>query len=137
MPSAWRGHRSSVRIRSRRRPPLWKSWPRCSPKVNCKARFLKVESEHSSLAGCIGAASTGARTFTATSSQGLALMHELLHWAAGARLPIVMVNVNRALGPGWNLWNDQTDSLGAKRHRLDAGLLSFLPGGLRHGHTGL
>lgn len=75
------------------------------------ARFLKVESEHSALAALIGAASSGVRTFTATSSQGLALMHELLHWASGARLPIVMAEVNRALGPGWNIWTDQTDSL--------------------------
>ncbi len=76
-----------------------------------KARFLRVESEHSALAALIGASSTGARTFTATSSQGLALMHELLHWASGARLPIVMAEVNRALAPGWNIWADQTDSL--------------------------
>lgn len=75
------------------------------------ARFLRVESEHSALAALIGASSMGARTFTATSSQGLALMHELLHWASGARLPIVMAEVNRALAPGWNIWADQTDSL--------------------------
>lgn len=75
------------------------------------ARFLRVESEHSALAAVIGSASAGARSFTATSSQGLALMHELLHWAAGARLPIVMAEVNRALAPGWNIWADQTDSL--------------------------
>ena len=75
------------------------------------ARYLRVESEHSALAALIGASSAGARTFTATSSQGLALMHELLHWASGARLPIVMAEVNRALAPGWNIWADQTDSL--------------------------
>lgn len=75
------------------------------------ARFLRVESEHSALAALIGAASSGVRTFTATSSQGLALMHELLHWASGARLPIVMAQVNRAMAPGWNIWADQTDSL--------------------------
>jgi pyruvate/2-oxoacid:ferredoxin oxidoreductase alpha subunit len=75
------------------------------------ARFLRVESEHSAMAAVIGAASGGVRTFTATSSHGLALMHELLHWASGARLPIVMAEVNRALGPGWNIWMDQTDSL--------------------------
>ena len=75
------------------------------------ARFLKVESEHSALAALIGAASSGVRTFTATSSQGLALMHELLHWASGARLPIVMAEVNRAMAPGWNIWTEQTDSL--------------------------
>ena len=75
------------------------------------ARFLRVESEHSALAALIGAATTGVRAFTATSGQGLALMHELLHWASGARLPIVMAEVNRALAPGWNIWIDQTDSL--------------------------
>jgi len=76
-----------------------------------KARFLRMESEHSCLAALIGAQMMGVRTFTATSSQGLAYMHELLHWAAGARLPIVMAEVNRALAPGWNIWTDKTDSL--------------------------
>ena len=75
------------------------------------ARFICVESEHSAMAAVIGAASGGVRTFTATSSHGLALMHELLHWSSAARLPIVMAEVNRALGPGWNIWMDQTDSL--------------------------
>ncbi len=75
------------------------------------ARFIMVESEHSAMATCIGASAAGSRTFTATSSQGLALMHELLHWAAGARLPIVMANVNRALAAPWVLWPDQNDSL--------------------------
>ncbi len=76
-----------------------------------KARFIKVESEHSAMASCIGASAAGARAFTATSSHGLALMHEMLHWAAGGRHPIVMVNVNRAMGPPWTIWADQTDSL--------------------------
>jgi pyruvate ferredoxin oxidoreductase alpha subunit len=75
------------------------------------AKFIKVESEHSAMAALIGASSTGARTFTATSSNGLALMHEMLHWAAGARVPIVMADVNRALGPPWSVWSEQTDSL--------------------------
>ncbi|MFO7963940.1 MAG: transketolase C-terminal domain-containing protein [Desulfobacterales bacterium] len=75
------------------------------------ARFICVESEHSAMAAAIGAATGGVRTFTATSSQGLAYMHELLHWASAARLPIVMAEVNRALAPGWNIWTDQTDSL--------------------------
>lgn len=75
------------------------------------AKYIHVESEHSALATLIGAASAGVRTFTATSSQGLALMHELLHWTAGARLPVVMAEVNRALGAPWNVWNDQIDSL--------------------------
>ena len=85
------------------------------------ARFLRVESEHSALAALIGAASSGVRTFTATSSQGLALMHELLHWASGARLPIVMAQVNRAMAPGWNIWADQTDSLAQR----DTGWIQF------------
>lgn len=85
------------------------------------ARFLRVESEHSAMAALIGAASSGVRTFTATSSQGLALMHELLHWASGARLPIVMAQVNRALAPGWNIWADQTDSLAQR----DTGWIQF------------
>lgn len=76
-----------------------------------KAKFIKVESEHSAMAACIGASITGARAFTATSAQGLALMHELLHWAAGGRLPIVLANVNRAMAPGWSVWSDQNDSL--------------------------
>lgn len=75
------------------------------------AKFIKVESEHSAMACCIGAAATGARSFTATSSQGLALMHELLHWAAAARLPIVMANVNRAMAPPWSIYVDHNDSL--------------------------
>jgi pyruvate/2-oxoacid:ferredoxin oxidoreductase alpha subunit len=86
-----------------------------------QAKFVKVESEHSAMAACIGAAAAGVRTFTATSSQGLALMHELLHWASGARLPVVMANVNRSLGPPWNIWCDQTDSLSQR----DTGWLQF------------
>jgi len=75
------------------------------------AKFINVESEHSAMAATIAAASGGVRAFTASSSHGLAYMHELLHWASAARLPIVMAEVNRALGPGWNIWTDQTDSL--------------------------
>jgi len=74
------------------------------------AEYMRVESEHSAMAAVVAAASTGTRTFTATSSQGLALMHEALHWAAMSRVPVVMVDVNRALGPGWNLWADQSDA---------------------------
>ena len=73
--------------------------------------YICVESEHSAMSACIGASAAGARTFTATSSHGLLLMHEMLHWAALARLPIVMVNVNRAIGPGWTIWSDQNDSM--------------------------
>ena len=86
-----------------------------------RAEFIKVESEHSAMAACIGAAAAGSRAFTATSSQGLALMHEMLHWAANARLPVVMVNVNRAMAPPWTIWADQTDSLAQR----DTGWLQF------------
>lgn len=84
-------------------------------------KFLRVESEHSAMAALLGASTAGARTFTATSSQGLAYMHELLHWVSGARLPVVMVDVNRALAAPWNLWTDQTDSLSQR----DTGWLQF------------
>ncbi|MBI5118980.1 pyruvate ferredoxin oxidoreductase [Candidatus Poribacteria bacterium] len=86
-----------------------------------KAKFIKVESEHSAMACCIGASAAGSRAFTATSSQGLALMHELLHWAAGARTPVVLAEVNRALAPGWNIWADQSDALAQR----DTGWLQF------------
>ncbi|ASA78131.1 pyruvate ferredoxin oxidoreductase [Thermococcus sp. 5-4] len=83
--------------------------------------YVPVESEHSAMAACIGASATGARAFTATSAQGLALMHEMLHWASGARLPIVMVDVNRAMAPPWSVWDDQTDSLAQR----DTGWMQF------------
>jgi len=86
-----------------------------------KAEFIRVESEHSAMASCIGAEATGVRTFTATSSHGLLLMHEMLHWAALARLPIVMVNINRAIGPGWSIWSDCNDSIAQR----DTGWLQF------------
>jgi pyruvate/2-oxoacid:ferredoxin oxidoreductase alpha subunit len=86
-----------------------------------KAKFIKVESEHSALAACIGASIAGARAFTATSAQGLALMHELIHWAANGRMPIVMADVNRSMAPGWSIWTDQNDSLSQR----DTGWLQF------------
>jgi pyruvate/2-oxoacid:ferredoxin oxidoreductase alpha subunit len=69
------------------------------------------ESEHSVMAACIPASLAGVRVFTATASQGLMLMHELLHYAVGARAPIVMANVNRTIASPWAFWPDQTDSL--------------------------
>ena len=85
------------------------------------AKFIKVESEHSAMAACLGASIAGARTFTATSAQGLALMHELLHWASGGRLPVVMGNINRSMAPGWSIWADQNDSLSER----DTGWMQF------------
>ncbi|MEM3549995.1 MAG: transketolase C-terminal domain-containing protein [Candidatus Bathyarchaeia archaeon] len=85
------------------------------------AKYICAESEHSAMSACIGAAAAGVRTFTATSSHGLALMHEALHWASGARLPIVMVVVNRAMGAPWSIWSDFSDSLSQR----DTGWLQF------------
>lgn len=75
------------------------------------AEYIPVESEHSALAVCIAAASTGVRAFTATSANGLLYMNEQLHWAAGARLPIVMCVVNRGIGAPWTVWNDHQDAI--------------------------
>ena len=75
------------------------------------AQYIAVESEHSALAVCTSASMVGAKTFTATSSHGLAYMHEMLHWAAGARLPVVLACVNRAIGAPWSVLNDQQDSI--------------------------
>ncbi len=76
-----------------------------------EAQYIPVESEHSALSVCIAASSTGSRTFTATSANGLLYMHEQIHWAAGARLPIVMCVVNRGVGAPWTVWNDHQDSI--------------------------
>ncbi len=84
-------------------------------------QFLPVESEHSAMSACVGAAAVGARVCTATSSQGLELMHEILFIASGMRLPIVLYNANRALSAPINIWNDQQDSISAK----DAGWIQF------------
>ena len=75
------------------------------------AEVITPESEHSVMAACIPASLAGVRVFTATASQGLLLMHELLHYASGARAPIVMANVNRTPASPWAFWPDQTDSL--------------------------
>ncbi len=86
-----------------------------------KGEYICVESEHSAMSACIGASATGVRTFTATSSHGLLLMHEMLHWAALARLPVVMCNINRVIGPGWNIWADENDSISQR----DTGWIQF------------
>lgn len=76
-----------------------------------KGRVVLVESEHSAMGVCIGAALAGARTFSASSSNGLAYMTENIFSAGYYRLPTVMLAVNRTLGPPWNIWVDQGDSL--------------------------
>jgi pyruvate/2-oxoacid:ferredoxin oxidoreductase alpha subunit len=75
------------------------------------AEYINVESEHSAMAACVGASIGGARAFTATSAQGLLLMHEMLFWAGYGRLPIVMAVVTRGIAPPWNMWSDHTDAL--------------------------
>ncbi len=76
--------------------------------------FIPVESEHSAMSACIGASASGARVMSATSSQGLALMFEMLYIASGMRLPIVLTCVNRALSAPINIHNDHSDSMGAR-----------------------
>jgi pyruvate ferredoxin oxidoreductase alpha subunit len=73
------------------------------------AEFIPVESEHSAMSTCIGSSAAGARTFTATSSQGLALMHEILFMPPALRLPIVLAVANRAMSPPISIWNDHSD----------------------------
>lgn len=85
------------------------------------SEFIHVESEHSALSCAIGASATGARTFTATSSQGLLYMTECLTYAAGGRFPIVMMNANRSTALPWNIYGDQRDSLS----QLDSGWIQM------------
>ena len=80
------------------------------------AEYVHVESEHSALSCAIGASATGARTFTATSSQGLLYMAECLTYASGGRFPIVMMNANRSTALPWNIYGDQRDSLALLDH---------------------
>lgn len=76
--------------------------------------FIPVESEHSAMSVCVGASAAGARVMTATASQGLALMHEILYIAASLRLPIVMVVGNRALSGPINIHCDHSDMMGSR-----------------------
>lgn len=85
------------------------------------AEFVTVESEHSALTVCLAASTVGARTFTATSSNGLAYMTEQVWWTAGARLPVVMGCVNRSMAAPWNVLNDQQDSMSVR----DAGWIQL------------
>jgi len=87
--------------------------------MDCK--MINVESEHSALSACLGAQAAGSRTFTATASQGLALMHEVLFATSGMRLPVVMAVANRALSAPINIWNDHQDSISAR----DSGWIQF------------
>jgi pyruvate ferredoxin oxidoreductase alpha subunit len=85
------------------------------------AEFFCVESEHSALSVCVGAAATGARTFTCTSSQGLALMSEITYIASGLRLPMLMIISNRTLSSPLSIWNDHSDVMSIR----DCGWIQF------------
>jgi len=91
--------------------PITEALSRFVEKGELAAEYIAVESEYSALSVCCGASTAGARVFTATSANGLAYMHEVIHWAAGSRLPIVMACVNRAVAAPWNILNDQQDSI--------------------------
>jgi len=86
-----------------------------------EAEYIPVESEHSAMGVCIAASTAGARTFTATSANGLLYMSEQLHWAVGSRLPVVMCVANRGIGAPWTVWNDQQDSMSQR----DAGWIQI------------
>lgn len=85
------------------------------------ARFIPVEGEHSAMAATVAASAAGARVFTATSSNGLLYMCEVLHMASGGRLPVVMCNVNRGVFAPWTLWADHQDSFSQR----DTGWIQF------------
>ncbi len=85
------------------------------------AEFFCVESEHSALSVCLGAAATGARAFTCTSSQGLALMSEITYIASGLRLPMLMIISNRTLSSPLSIWNDHSDVMSIR----DCGWIQF------------
>jgi pyruvate ferredoxin oxidoreductase alpha subunit len=85
------------------------------------AEFFCVESEHSALSVCVGAAATGARAFTCTSSQGLALMSEITYIASGLRLPMLMIISNRTLSSPLSIWNDHSDVMSIR----DCGWIQF------------
>ncbi len=94
------------------------------------AEMIHVESEHSALSALVGASAFGARVFTATSSQGLEFMHEILYIASGLRLPIVMALANRALSAPLNIWNDYGDAMSAR----DAGWIMIFDETVQEAH---
>ena len=88
-----------------------------------KTELILAESEHSAMSACVGASAAGGRVITATSSQGLALMWEILFIASGTRLPIVMPLVNRALSAPLNIHGDHSDGNGRQRYRMDTAMV--------------
>jgi len=94
------------------------------------AEFIHVESEHSALSAVVGASATGARVFTATSSQGLLLMYEIMHIASALRLPVVMSIAARAISAPINIWCDHSDFMAAS----DAGWVMFMAMNAQEAH---
>lgn len=86
------------------------------------AEYIPVESEHSAMSACLGAAAAGARAFTATAGQGLELMHEVLYIASSMQLPVVMTVANRALSAPINVWGDHSDMMAVR----DTGWIQFV-----------
>jgi len=97
------------------------------------SEFVAVESEHSAMAACIGSAASGCRTMTATASQGLALMHEMLFIAGGLRLPIVVPIASRSLSSPLNIHGDHSDSLASR----DSGWMQFFCESVQEGYDTL
>ncbi|TFG23260.1 MAG: pyruvate ferredoxin oxidoreductase [Promethearchaeota archaeon] len=91
-------------------------------KGKLKARFLLVESEHSAAAACCAASASGSRVGTATSAHGLMLMYELLPWASGTRLPIIINLATRSCGAPWSVWDDHSDFITIR----DVGWIQFM-----------
>lgn len=101
--------------------PIVESFAKMKSEGRVATEIIQVESEHSALSACVGASAAGARTATATSSQGLALMNEILYVASGLRLPILMVVSARALSAPINIHGDHSDVMGAR----DAGWIQI------------
>src|ERR1700690_3510412 len=92
-----------------------------------KAEFVNVESEFAAASVVLGASAAGARTYTATTSQGMLLMNEVIYCIAGMRLPIVLTCANRAIAAPLNIWNDHQDSMSVR----DAGWIQLHGGVIR------
>ncbi len=101
--------------------PIYEKLSEMEMEGKLKGIMMRMESEHSAMAAVVAASLTGVRTFTATASQGIALMHEMLHFASGNRVPVVMCNVNRVIAIPWAFGSDQSDSLAQR----DTGWLQF------------
>jgi len=94
------------------------------------ANYIYVESEHSAISACLGAAAVGARTFTSTAGQGLELMHEVLYLTSSMRLPVVMAVADRALSGPLNVWGDHSDAMAVR----DTGWIQYVAENAQEAH---